>query len=161
MEWNIAPLDGCVNSFVVVFRLVAVSLYNNNGYAMAARVEEDAPLPTPEGRLLRAWRRHRALSQDALGALVKKGGDKAMDGSLIGAYERGVHRPSIDQLLDIVLALGVPGANEEERLARFFAGPDARLIRADVVERDLGELERLRAMERQLGELLAAGRGGQ
>jgi transcriptional regulator with XRE-family HTH domain len=122
---------------------------------------EMSELPTPEGRLLRAWRKARRLSQDALGAAVKKGGDKSMDGALLGHYERGTHRPSIDQLLDIVLALGVPGANEEERLARFFAGPDATLISVAEVERDLADLNRLRGLERQLGELLAAGKGAQ
>ena len=118
-----------------------------------------AKLPTPEGRLIRAWRKHRKLSQDALGAFVKKGGDKGMDGALLGHYERGTHRPSIDQLLDIILAVGVPGQNEEERLARFFAGPDALLIPAVDVQRDLVDLERLRGLERQLEGLLVSSRG--
>lgn len=122
---------------------------------------EAEDLPTPEGRLLRAWRKFRKLSQDALGAAVKKGGDKSMDGALIGHYERGTHRPSTDQLLDIILALQITGDSEEERLARFFAGPHARLMKVADVERDLAELARLRAMERQLEELLAAGRGRQ
>jgi len=113
-------------------------------------------LPTPEGRLLRAWRKHRRQSQDAVGAAVKKGGDKAMDGALLGHYERGTHRPSIDQLLDIILALGIPGENEEERLARFFAGPDAALISVGDVERDLADLRRLRALEQQLEDILDA-----
>lgn len=149
-------MDGCQAEF----RLGEESLYEKNAGYMVEKTD-GAELPTPEGRLLRAWRKHRnKLSQDALGAAVKKGGDKAMDGALVGHYERGTHRPSIDQLLDIILALGVPGKSEEERLARFFAGPEATLISAADVERDLADLARLRSLERQLGELLGAGRGG-
>ena len=87
---------------------------------------------TTEGRLLRIWRERIGISQDELGARVvagtaEDGTPKAMDGSLLSVYERGKSSPTVRQLLQILPALQIPGDTEQERLARFFAGPDTVL----------------------------------
>lgn len=78
---------------------------------------------TVEGQLLKAWRDHFELSQDAVCGRLDE--TEKMDGSLLGVYERGKSRPTMKTLIKLVKAIGVPGDSDRERLARFFAGPDS------------------------------------
>lgn len=77
--------------------------------------------PTLEGNLLSRWREHLRMSREDVGSQMSPPRDRGQ----IGEYENGVTRPSIGVLVQIVVALGVPGQTDEERLARFFAGPDS------------------------------------
>ena len=77
------------------------------------------PPASIEGDLLKKWRIAKGLSQDELGSRT----ENAIDGSLIGRYERGLSSPTVRQLRSLILALAVPGRSDEERLSYFFEGP--------------------------------------
>jgi integrase len=76
--------------------------------------------PPIEGQLLANWREFRELSQEKLGAALKP----AVQKNAIHNWERGASSMSVRNLLRVVSALHVPGADDAKRLSRFFLGPD-------------------------------------
>jgi transcriptional regulator with XRE-family HTH domain len=81
---------------------------------------QDPRVPTTEGRLIAKWREALGLSQRDLGDQCPD--EKA--GSTIARYEVGESRMAVDTLLNVIHGLGVPGATDEQRLSRFFLGPE-------------------------------------
>lgn len=79
-------------------------------------------MPTIEGRLIRKWRESQGLRQEDIGDPVGLGKNR------ISNIEKGANSLSVANLTKLLVPLGVPGATDALRLARFFLGPEAAAI---------------------------------
>lgn len=94
-------------------------------------VSQNHHVATLEGALIAKWREHLDITLEALGALC----DPPMGKNGISRMEVGASRLAMDTLLKVVLALERAakkrrpafsfGANDHEKLATFFLGPNA------------------------------------
>lgn len=99
----------------------------NSWIAFAEGPGNNRGVPTLEGALLAKWREFLGFSQEGLGARCPK----ELGGKAISRYETGPSSMSVASLLNVIHGLGLSGVNDAERLERFFAGPNAELIRED------------------------------
>jgi transcriptional regulator with XRE-family HTH domain len=77
-----------------------------------------------ESDLLRKWRESKGLTQTALGAACPQ----ALSEGSVRAFEKrddGDSSIAVDNLLNLIYALGIEGDTDAHRLATFFLGPGA------------------------------------
>jgi transcriptional regulator with XRE-family HTH domain len=109
-------------------------------------------VPTLEGSLIAKWREHLELSQEELGSRCPK----PVPGKDISRYEKAKPSLTLRTLVNVVRALGVPGDDDQSRLAMFFLGPNDEALRDAIEAHRLSEESSRRA---RLSLQKLAGRG--